>query len=110
MDSAFFAISQNGWTNTEIACCWIEHVFDAQTKLKAGSSHRLLLIDGHSSHHNYPFLKYFLDNRIIPFCLPPHATRDLQPLDVGVFGPYQLYYGQTVDEELRLSHGVLNIG
>jgi hypothetical protein len=39
MDSDFFAISQNGSTNTEIACYWIEHVFDPQTKLKAGSSH-----------------------------------------------------------------------
>jgi hypothetical protein len=55
-------------------------------------------------------LRYCLYNRIIPFCLPSHATHDLQPLDVGVFGPYQLYYGQAVDEEVRLSHGVLNIG
>jgi hypothetical protein len=55
-------------------------------------------------------LKYYLENSIIPFCLPLHTTHDLQPLDVGVFGPYQLYYGHAVDEEVRLSHGVLNIG
>ena len=109
-EGAFFAVSENGWTNTNLALYWIQHVFDRQTKEQAGQGYRLLLIDGHSSHHNYPFLKYCLDNRIIPFCMLPHATHHLQPLDVGIFGPYATYYGQEVDKETRLSFGTLNIG
>jgi hypothetical protein len=55
-------------------------------------------------------MEYCLDHRIIPFCMPAHATHHLQPLDVGIFGPYATYYGQEVDNETRLSHGTLNIG
>ena len=29
------------------------------------------------------------DNNIIILCLPPHVTHAMQPLDVGVFGPFQ---------------------
>jgi hypothetical protein len=41
--------------------------------------------------------------------MPSHSTHHLQPLDVGVYGPYQTYYGQEVDVETRLSSGILNI-
>ena len=85
-------------------------MFNAQTKARAGSGYRLLLLDGHASHYNYPFLKFCIDNRIIPFCMPSHSTHDLQPLDVGIFGPYATYYGQEVDIETRKSHGLLNVG
>jgi len=42
--------------------------------------------------------------------MPSHSTHHLQPLDVGVFGPYQHHYSQAIDEESRILHGVLNIG
>ena len=38
------------------------------------------------------------------FCLPPHSTRLLKPLDVGLFGPLQHYYGIGIDEHFR-GHG-----
>ena len=34
------------------------------------------------------------------FCLPPHSTHLLQPLDVGLFGP-QHFYGIGIDEHFR---------
>jgi len=37
-----------------------------------------------------------MDNEITPVCLPAHATHLLQPLDVGIFRPYQHYYNQEV--------------
>lgn len=42
--------------------------------------------------------------------MPSHSTHHLQPLDVGVFGPYQHYYSNAVDKEVRLSHGTLDVG
>jgi hypothetical protein len=57
----------------------------------------------------YEFLKYCLDNKVIPFSMPPHATHHLQPLDVGVYGPYAHYYGLQVDEFTRKSSGILPI-
>lgn len=50
-----------------------------------------------------------LDNNIVPFLLPPNTTRDLQPMDVGVYGPYQQHYGKTVDNLFLASHGLLHI-
>jgi hypothetical protein len=108
-EGAFFAVSDNRWTNNNIALYWVQHIFDAQTKARAGSGYRLLLLDGHASHYNYPFLEYCINNQIVPFCMPSHSTHDLQPLDVGIFGPYAIYYGQEVDTETRKSHGILNI-
>jgi hypothetical protein len=103
------ATSESGWTSASIAQWWLANVFDVQTKDRAQGAYRLLLIDGHSSHVEYEFLAYCLDNKIIPFCLPPHTTHHLQPLDVGIFGPYQSYYGKIMDEECRKSIGYTSI-
>ena len=64
----------------------------SESALKARDEYRLLLFDGHSSHVNPRFLDYYVENKIIPYCLPPHTTHRLQPLDVLIFGPYKHYY------------------
>ena len=51
----------------------------------------LLVLDGHGSHDTLPIIDLALSHGIIIFCLPPHTTHKLQPLDVGVFG----LHGQT---------------
>ena len=38
------------------------------------------------------------DNNIILFCLPLHTTHKLQPLHVGVFGPFQRGWIDRCDE------------
>jgi hypothetical protein len=88
---AFFAVSNQGWTNPEIALECLQQDFDPQTRSQAQNGHQLLLVDGHSSHTLYEFLEYCFQNKIIPFCMPSHSIYHLQPLDVGVFGPYQHY-------------------
>lgn len=50
--------SENGWTDGGLARQWIEKVFDAQTKAKAGGCVRVLLLDGYSSHYSYSLLQY----------------------------------------------------
>ena len=64
---------------------------------------RLLIVDGHNSHFSMEFLHFCNENRIELFCLPPHTTHILQPLDVGLFAPLQSYYGHRVEEYLRLT-------
>lgn len=46
----------------------------------------LLLLDGHSSHYQSELLRIAAAERVVLFCLPPHTTHLLQPLDNGVFG------------------------
>ena len=45
----------------------------------------LLLIDGHKSHITLDVVYLCRDNDILLFCLTPHTTHALQPLDVAVF-------------------------
>ena len=41
-----------------------------------------------------------IQNNIELFCLPPHTTHKLQPLDVGVFGPLQKAWVRQCDDYL----------
>jgi len=89
-----FGRSHNGWTDEQMAQTYLRRNFDnqSQTAQKAAGQYGLLLLDGHNSHVNPNFLEFCLSEKIIPYCLPPHTTHRLQPLDVSVFGPYKHHY------------------
>jgi len=59
---------------------------------------RILLLDGHESHANYPFLDYAWRHKILVQILPAHSSYHTQPLDIGCFGPLQHYYGLLIGE------------
>ena len=61
----------------------------------------LLLLDGDGSHITMEFCQYALAHNIHIMCLPAHSTHLLQPLDVGIFGPLQHYYGKAADTHMR---------
>lgn len=100
-----FATSPRGWTSRKLGMEWLKH-FDQVTKPRVSpkSPYRLLIIDGHDSHITMEFIKYCLDANIKPYCLPPHTTHLLQPLDVGLFSPLQKAYGKGVDKATRFSY------
>ncbi|KAM4067425.1 DDE superfamily endonuclease [Hirsutella rhossiliensis] len=62
---------------------------------------RLLLLDGHGSHHTLDLIEYAEAHNIVLFALPPHLTHLLQPLDVVVFQPYKHYHSRAVDFAIR---------
>ncbi|THU84574.1 hypothetical protein K435DRAFT_564347, partial [Dendrothele bispora CBS 962.96] len=49
----------------------------------------LLIYDGHVSHTRNNWVDFAYHNDIFLYCLPPHTTHRLQPLDVGCFSPLQ---------------------
>ncbi|KAF1988819.1 DDE-domain-containing protein [Aulographum hederae CBS 113979] len=108
---AWFTATPTGWTNDEVGLSWLTKVFDQSTKKKArnGRDWRLLLIDGHGSHLNIPFIKYALDHKIILAAYPPHSTHRLQPLDVSLFSPLSFYYSQNLNTHLYLTQGLSGI-
>ena len=71
--------------------------------MKNPDEKHLLIVDGHNSHFSMDFPHFCSSNQIELFCLPPHTTHILQPLDVGLFAPLQPYYGHRVEEHLRLT-------
>ncbi|KAL4153055.1 hypothetical protein QTP88_000888 [Uroleucon formosanum] len=49
----------------------------------------ILLMDNHESHCSFEVVKYAKDNGIVLVTFPSHTTHRLQPLDVGVLGPFK---------------------
>ncbi|KJK73315.1 hypothetical protein H634G_11550, partial [Metarhizium anisopliae BRIP 53293] len=49
-DDAAIAVSTSGFTNDELSLEWLKH-FDKHTAQKTTGQYRLLIIDGHGSHH-----------------------------------------------------------
>jgi hypothetical protein len=70
--------------------------FDTHTKNRRLGARRLLILDGHESHHSTEFEQYCQEHDIITLCMPAHASHILQPLDVGCFGPLKKAYGKEV--------------
>ena len=92
-----FCYSPKGWTSQILGLDYLKLLFDPCTRKKLkGNEKRLLIADGHNSHFSLDFLTYCEENRIELFCLPAHTTHILQPLDVGLFGPLQSYYGRPI--------------
>ena len=81
-DDALYARSESGWIDSELFLVWLRRIF-----LKYIDQQRpvLLLTDGHKSHLTIDVIDACRDNNVILFCLPPHTTHALQPLDVSVF-------------------------
>ncbi|KAJ3454583.1 hypothetical protein MRS44_013183 [Fusarium solani] len=96
------ATTQNGWTDNNTGLEWLKH-FDRHTKARSTGSYRLLILDGHESHHSTDFEKYCEENNIITLCMPPHSSHLLQPLDVGCFGPLKKAYGREIEQLIRCS-------
>jgi hypothetical protein len=96
------ATTNNGWTTNEVGLDWIKH-FDYYTAPQTKGVYRLLIIDGHESHHSTQFELYCQEHKIITLCMPPHSSHLLQPLDVGCFGPLKQAYGRQVEDLMRAS-------
>jgi hypothetical protein len=103
-----FMTSENGWTNDKLFIDWFRKVF-----LPGAEAHRdpdhpdapfLLIVDGHGSHETAEFLTLAREHNVFIYRLPPHTTHQLQPLDVGVFGPLQREW------QKRCEHAITTTG
>lgn len=91
-------MSENGWTDDFLCTEWFKNSFIPQATAQNTSGKPILLIyDGHGSHDTLELIKLGREHNIILFCLPPHTTHKLQPLDVGVFGPFQRVWSRRCD-------------
>ncbi|CEL61987.1 hypothetical protein RSOLAG1IB_04738 [Rhizoctonia solani AG-1 IB] len=92
--------SLKGWITGEIAVDWIKE-FNSRTQAKAAGRHRLLIVDGHSSHMSRALLEYARENQIVMMCFPSHTTHVLQPLDKVCFSPFKKHWSDHRDEYER---------
>lgn len=94
------AITSNGWTTNDKGLEWTEH-FNRHTKDRTKGTTRLLILDGHESHHSAEFDEYCKANNIIPLCMPAHSSHRLQPLDVTCFSVLKKAYSDFIEGLMR---------
>ncbi|XP_069112283.1 tigger transposable element-derived protein 6-like [Argopecten irradians] len=107
-EGTIWGYQESGWMTEELGERWFRDVFLKQC---GPERPQLLLLDGHSSHETLGILEMAVANHIHVFCLPPHTTHMLQPLDRSVFGPFNRAYNQACSEFLAESaYHVVNKG
>lgn len=95
------ANSESGWTDDEVGFKWFKECFVPQAQAHNKSAKPIVLIyDGHKSHTRLDWIEHGQANGVILYCLPPHTTHRLQPLDVGCFGPLQVAWFNRCDDIL----------
>lgn len=99
-DGSLVEVSESGYINSELFMKWLTHFIKF---VKPSKEEKVLLVlDGHSTHSkNLEAITLAKESGIILLQLPGHTTHRLQPLDVSVFKPLQLYYNEAVIKHLR---------
>lgn len=68
---------------------WFEKMFLPAIANILQTGHVVLFVDGHHSHLSLSLVKLATEKQVELICLPPHITHILQPLDMGVYGPFK---------------------
>ena len=87
----FYGLSDSGWMDSELFEGWFKNHFIPHAPPVRPL---LLMLDGHSSHYQPELLRIAASEGIIVFCLPPHTTHLLQPLDGCTFGSLKRHWGE----------------
>ena len=95
-----YSASSKGWMEEEHFHNWFVNVFFPHAKKTAPGKH-LLIVDGHVSHLGLRTLNYAAAQDIILLSLLPHSSHILQPLDVGVYGPYKRAWRDIMQDYYR---------
>ena len=99
LDGTEFRGSETGWINSVIFIDFIVNHFAKHVKRRPC----LILYDGHSTHYPSEVIVRCREMGIYLFVLPPNTTHVLQPLDVGVFGPFKKALYANI-QEWMLAH------
>ena len=88
-DDCLYAKSESGYMDGELFLAWFKNIFLPKT---AHLRPAMLIMDGHTSHLTIELIDLACKNNVILYCLPPHLTYLLQPLDVAVFKSLKDYF------------------
>ncbi|XP_050685281.1 uncharacterized protein LOC126979789 [Leptidea sinapis] len=91
------------WMNAEIFVDVMKHFIKHVSASKENPA--LLIMDNHESHLSLEALDLAKASGVTVLTLHPHTTSKLQPLDVGLNGPFKSYYNAAVDSWLLRNPG-----
>lgn len=111
-DSSLILNNRSGWMTKELFVQVLAHI-RSHTHCSQEQP-ILLLLDNHESHVSYQSIKFCKDSGICLLSFPPHTTHRLQPLDVGVYGPFKGSLGIAINDWLLSNPGkvitIRNVG
>lgn len=90
-------LSDAAFINDILVLQWFEHFVRLTRKMTKGTK-RVLIMDGQSCHATAEVIDLCNDSNITLLSLPLHTTHLLQPLDLGVFGPYKHFHKKAVND------------
>uniref|UniRef100_A0A2C9LW81 HTH CENPB-type domain-containing protein n=1 Tax=Biomphalaria glabrata TaxID=6526 RepID=A0A2C9LW81_BIOGL len=105
---AILQVSSNGWITAAIFFTWMKEIFIPFTKDLPKPI--LLLVDCHTSHT--PLLETSIlcsENQIILYCLLPHASHVIQPLDQAFYGAMKSAWADAIKEHRDISGEGINL-
>ena len=82
-----YSVSKSGWMESDNFLQWFLKLFVPTVNHLLSNGPVVLFVDGHQSHISLQLVNTAKTKGIHLYCLPPHTTHILQPLDVGVYGP-----------------------
>ena len=83
---ARYSMSKSGWMDGDNLVWFGSALVPAVGHLLTSGS-VVLFVDGHHSYLLLSVVKMAYEKGVNIFCLPPHTTHILQPLDMKVYGP-----------------------
>ncbi|KAK3931546.1 Tigger transposable element-derived protein 6 [Frankliniella fusca] len=85
-----------GYMTKELFVPTIKHFIQHSKSSKEDPT--LLIVDNVGSHLSLEVINLCKENGVTLFTLPPHTTHKTQPLDVGIFGPFETAYNKVVHQ------------
>jgi len=93
----------SAWINSILFVKVLEHI--KKYSRCSNEDKIILLMDNHESHFSFEAVKYAKENGIILVTFPPHCTHRLQPLDVGIFGPFKSKMKISMNDWMAMNPG-----
>jgi hypothetical protein len=92
MPGSCVVATSNGWVNFPSWSQYLQFFVKNMPRERPATVEDpvLLILDGHRTRFSVRCLQYAMEHGVIVFLLPPHMTDTLQPLDVGIFGPFKV--------------------
>ncbi|KAJ8888983.1 hypothetical protein PR048_008477 [Dryococelus australis] len=87
--------AQSGWMNSELFAIVTQHFVKVSHSSKENPS--LLILDNHESHLSIIGLDIAKYNGVTVLTIPPHCSNRMQPLDISVFGSFQMHYNAAIE-------------
>lgn len=97
--------SKKGWMTSDLLLSILEPVVRYSNYCKANI---ILLMDQHESHITVKAVNFCRNNGITMLSIPPHTSHKLQPLDIGVFGPFKTYCATSFNKWMTINPGKTN--